>query len=1011
MSFFHTIVTPQSMIYNPTNSTHRGRVIETNQRGYQLEQARKQATLKVENETTNLNTGTQATAIANMNGAGTQIQSVTVTNPGSGYKFPPLITFEDNSQLAQAEAVIDGREIVGLTLTSTGSNYLFPPIVVITGGGGTGATGHTTIVAGSVNSLVLDTPGSGYTSTPDVFLQNTVADTQGGGAQATATVGTGAVTQINVTVPGKGYLNPVVTIVGINNTANAFASATVVGGNITAITVDNGGAGYITVPNVVITDDNIAVANSVINSSGEVTAINVTQSGRGYTIQPQVRVADPSTPPTLDQREELYNKYLKEFLNGIGMPFDIINAYFAQGQVRRAQFTGSASTITNPFWVPGGAGGPNAAGTRTIETIVPCPHEMEITVPDEPKGCFHSIVNDGKAPVQEDRYTHKMRKNRNSSASYIIQQANQAVEKQVNNIVKNGGNGAIILANPHPSNGTIIGFTIQNGGQYYTTNPPTVVISRIDSDPGKAKATVTLDINGYIDTFTITNPTTNTGYTQSTPPDIYIANVKTTAVVTIAGGRVTAISLTSSYNTVSFSAPPNIEIVRTNDDAGKAQAVVATVDANGSITSFTITNAGTGYDPNYKPEVSVFGGRGHVSPSQKQDLLDNYLIGAFDHLKPNFGEKPPTIKSSGYSTLNSSSIVENSRFLNIIDVTDPLTRKQRQNYIKKESVIDAKARESALARYNKAVQLGNIPNTPAIPPPPEPPKVNITGSSGSGAILEAQVDFEGKVTSFIIVSGGSGYPDSPPTLNFTTAVGDNGFGASAMPIIENGTVTDVEMLFGGYDYFIEPIVTISSGTATFSSIIDSLTLKVTDVTVTGPGSNYLSIDLTGAGGSGFKGLLVTENGVITGVIIQDTGSGFDVQQPPNSIYLQYLRDAQSVVKTNEPPGPGESPPPSNRLPEPTLQDNPKNLAVRKLNEQKRSAKRASSTVITVAIDARLEAKQTYQVWKANQTLSNKLLAQQAYNKAQKATQAAYQLQRWLPNPSDTSLKHRNEIFP
>ena len=110
---------------------------------------------------------------------------------------------------------------------------------------------HAADITVSVDSVVVDTPGSGYTTAPGVAILNgTQADPIAlatGGTEATAT-STLALSAVNVLEFGTGYASaPTVDITDPQGTGTgASATAVTDGGAITAVTVDTPGAGYLT---------------------------------------------------------------------------------------------------------------------------------------------------------------------------------------------------------------------------------------------------------------------------------------------------------------------------------------------------------------------------------------------------------------------------------------------------------------------------------------------------------------------------------------------------------------------------------------------------------------------------------------------------------------------------------------------------------------------------------------------------------------------------------------------
>jgi hypothetical protein len=79
--------------------------------------------------------------------------------------------------------------VASVTVTNGGTGYTSPPLVSLTGGGGTGATAYvpaSAIVGGTVTFVVVANPGTGYASAPSVAFSGG----GGTGAAATAAIGT-----------------------------------------------------------------------------------------------------------------------------------------------------------------------------------------------------------------------------------------------------------------------------------------------------------------------------------------------------------------------------------------------------------------------------------------------------------------------------------------------------------------------------------------------------------------------------------------------------------------------------------------------------------------------------------------------------------------------------------------------------------------------------------------------------------------------------------------------------
>ena len=141
------------------------------------------------------------------------VDSLTLTNAGSGYTFPTVdFDMPDDPAGTQATGYITWDagtgSITGIVINNPGSGYAHAPNVIIRDGtlsdpinGGTGATAVATI---SISNINVDTFGSGYVVAPTVTITDSLGGT-GTGATATAFVSAGGVTSITLTAPGVGY--------------------------------------------------------------------------------------------------------------------------------------------------------------------------------------------------------------------------------------------------------------------------------------------------------------------------------------------------------------------------------------------------------------------------------------------------------------------------------------------------------------------------------------------------------------------------------------------------------------------------------------------------------------------------------------------------------------------------------------------------------------------------------------------------------------------------------------
>ncbi len=155
------------------------------------------------------------------------VASIMVTNGGSGYSSSPTASASgggDGSGLELGSPVVTGG-VTSYAVTNGGLDYTYTPYVTVEGGGGSGAIGKCVMSGGSVQSISVWTPGSGFTSTPTVVF-NVPDGVSGSGSGATATCSVSNVIEsIPVIAGGSGYTEQVTITVHDDDGSGASAIA------------------------------------------------------------------------------------------------------------------------------------------------------------------------------------------------------------------------------------------------------------------------------------------------------------------------------------------------------------------------------------------------------------------------------------------------------------------------------------------------------------------------------------------------------------------------------------------------------------------------------------------------------------------------------------------------------------------------------------------------------------------------------------------------------------------
>jgi len=237
--------------------------------------------------------GAEAVATVGANGA---ITGITVTNGGSGYSNASVNIVGPGTGATAKATIVKRGAVVSITLNSFGAGYT-APTVSFSGGSGSGASAT---AYGGVNQVTVTDGGAGYTMpTVDFDLPDGPDGIQAQGHVASLALGDtfdgmnadGSIKSNGVIVdsPGSGYSTaPKVAIHNgtlfdpISGATSAIAKSTL---SLSSIVIDSSGANYKTAPGVTITDSigngSGATATAAIDN-GVVSSIQITKPGEGY---------------------------------------------------------------------------------------------------------------------------------------------------------------------------------------------------------------------------------------------------------------------------------------------------------------------------------------------------------------------------------------------------------------------------------------------------------------------------------------------------------------------------------------------------------------------------------------------------------------------------------------------------------------------------------------------------------------------------------------------------------
>lgn len=148
--------------------------------------------------------------------------------------------------------------ISAILITDGGSGYTFPPTVVITGGGGSGATGTSFLGIAAITRIF---PGTAYVVNDAVTLNDFLGNSSAA-AVVTAVDASGGIIALNLTSSGTGYtFTNFLTVTGGTGTG-AFVRASA---NVVSVAITNQGSGYSSPPTVSFSSASGTGASAIAN--------------------------------------------------------------------------------------------------------------------------------------------------------------------------------------------------------------------------------------------------------------------------------------------------------------------------------------------------------------------------------------------------------------------------------------------------------------------------------------------------------------------------------------------------------------------------------------------------------------------------------------------------------------------------------------------------------------------------------------------------------------------------
>ncbi len=539
--------------------------------------------------------GTGATAHAVMTAWPTDI---TMTAMGSQYTDDPFVRISDNFGAGYdlTPVMTDYNPIFSLAYDGTNTN-LWPQVPAPTAtivGDGFAATASVTLGSvGKVTGVTGLAGGAGYTSIPEVVISGG----GGFGATATATVVGNVVTVITITDPGQGYTSiPLIQITG-GGGAGAGATA-VLGYPVQTITLTGNGYNYSTVTGVILDNGTLNinyVANCQIKYSMGVRDITLAGSGMFFSGTPTITITPSdgngtgaaATPVITWGIKDIEidipgSGYLDNEADDVTLRIDPPAGFGTQATATPTLGNGVLSRVELTEYGQGYTAAPNAYVAVNTGAGGILPLQQALLTATAAGGQVTGLtISDPGAGYDYTSY-------KNGRYTIVISTYNSVA-------------GA--TAKPNPKSGTIEYIQIDNPGAGYAVVPK-IEINNTTVDPANANgfgtgaaATATI-VDGRVSVITVTNA--GSGYYVVPVVNVTVPWSQLTAVgqcTLNADGRITGVTFPASFPYTAgygYDAPPTVTFTPSIPGKGTGAAGTAVV-SEGRVTSVIMTNQGSGY--------------------------------------------------------------------------------------------------------------------------------------------------------------------------------------------------------------------------------------------------------------------------------------------------------------------------------------------------------------------------------------------------------------------------------